>query len=245
MSKNTTANIQIIELQKPTGETFSFEMVEVQGGMYKRGSTKNKDEQPVREVSVPTFWIGKFPVIQSLYEFVMDKNPSWFKGKNRPVERVTWEDCKIFIEALNKLSGKNFRLPSEAEWEYAARGGIHWEDNYEYAGGNENELKKVAWYGENSHRETKPVGLKQPNQLGLYDMSGNVWEYCEDHWHGNYDDAPDDGSAWVEKSDDDERVVRGGSWPDLSDLCRVAFRLSYYLFGDDSIIGLRLALPQF
>lgn len=243
MLRNTKTNTHTILLQKPTGETCSFEMVEVKGGTFKMGAEESEydDERPVHEVTVPTFWIGKFPVIQALYEFVMGKNPSYFKGKNRPVETVTWEDCKIFIEALNQLSDKNFRLPSEAEWEYAARGGIHWEDGYEYAGGKE--LKKVGWYDENSHQETKPVGLKQPNQLDLYDMSGNVWEYCEDLWHESYEGAPTNGSAWIEKLDDDWRVVRGGSWISYPGYCRVACR--YGSLNDYGNFGLRLALPQF
>ncbi|MEZ4885481.1 MAG: formylglycine-generating enzyme family protein [Chitinophagales bacterium] len=237
----TLPKTQTLSLQKPTGETFDIELIEVIGSTFRMGSNEGRDnEKPVHEVSVPTFWIGKFPVTQALYEWTMGKNPSWFKGKNRPVEMVSWKDCQVFIQKLNDISGKNFRLPTEAEWEYAARGGIYWEKDYLYAGGNE--LNKFAWYGENSHLETKPVGLKQPNQLGIYDMSGNVREYCEDRWHNNYEGAPEDGSAWIDGTTS-RRVVRGGSWRYDPYGCRVAFR--YFNLYDYFNLGLRLALPQF
>ena len=170
----------------------------------------------------------------------MGDNPSFFKGKQRPVERVSWEDAQIFIKKLNGITGKHFRLPSEGEWEYAARGGPH-KSPYRYAGSDK--LKEVGWFASNSHGETKPVGLKAPNELGLYDMSGNVWEWCEDDWHVDYQKAPDNGSAWIDSPDRGSlRVNRGGGYFDDAQGCRVSsrdFNTPSYRYRD---LGFRLAL---
>ncbi len=214
-----TSNSQTLLLSKSPQDTFPLEMIEVKGSTFQMGGTKHSDEKPIHEVTVPTFWIGKYPVTQSLYEWVMGENPSYFQGKDRPVESVSWNDAQIFIRQLNQISEKQFRLPSEAEWEYAARGGIYWSKNYYYAGSND--IEKVAWHIENNHEETKPVGLKQPNQLGIYDMSGNLGEWCEDNYGNNmHRDFPLDGSAWINEyiviRDDvtiwRDRVIRGGFW---------------------------------
>jgi sulfatase modifying factor 1 len=146
-----------------------------------------ENEQPIHEVELSNFHIGKYPITQALWKAVMgdDNNPSYFKGDNRPVESVSWNDAQAFIQKLNEMneSGGQYRLPTEAEWEYAARGG-QLSRGYKYAGSDQ--LEEVGWYGENSHDETKPVGLKDPNELGLFDMSGNVYEWSRDLYSSNY-----------------------------------------------------------
>jgi formylglycine-generating enzyme required for sulfatase activity len=184
-------------------------MQPIKGGSFMMGSNDgNNDEKPIHQVTVKDFYIGKYPVIQALWQKVMDNNPSYFKGRNRPVECISWDDItEEFLPKLNEqtnLSGK-FRLPTEAEWEYAAKRN----QNTEYVGSNN--LEEVGWYDENSHYETKPAGLKNPNDLDLYDMSGNVLEWCEDVWHYNYINAPNDGTAWLDDVDDKKiyYVLRG------------------------------------
>jgi len=227
---------------------FSFDMIPIEGGTFTMGNneSEHEDEKPAHPVTVPDFYLGKYPVTQALWQAVMGKenNPSYFKGLNRPVESVSWDDTQVFLEKLKEQTGKTYRLPSEAEWEYAARGGKPSPSGAggqsgAYAGGNK--LKEVGWYNDNSHGETKPVGMKLPNELGLYDMSGNVWEWCADVWHDNYDHAPADGSAWLTGGDQGRRVVRGGSWYDDDYYCRVSYRDYYYTDDWYYSIGFRLA----
>jgi len=224
-------------------------LVFIEGDTFRMG-TPARDERPDHDVTVPSFYLAKYPVTQRLWQAVMGENPSYFQGGSRPVETVSWEDAQAFIEKLNahpaaqaylqtlNPPGGKFRLPSEAEWEFAARGGID-SNGYKYAGSNK--LKEVGWYHENRHGETKPVGLKFPNELGLYDMSGNVREWCEDVWHENYEGAPDDGSAWVKGGEQNFRVVRGGFLFFFDYLCRVSSR--YYADADvrNYELGFRLA----
>jgi formylglycine-generating enzyme required for sulfatase activity len=169
------------------------------------------------------------------------------------VEDVSWDDAQHFFERLNSLYAGSeayqarpgrFGLPTEAQWEYAARGGRYGKYfNYPYSGGKR--LEELGWYRENSHGETQPVGRKLPNALGLYDMSGNVWEWCEDDWHDNYENAPDDGSAWVDTPRGSYRVFRGGSWFNSADYCRVACRDFHHPGSRDGILGFRAAfVPQ-
>ena len=217
-----------------------FEMIHIPGGKLMIGSEEHPWEKPSHEVSVPDFYLGKYPVTQQLWRAVMgdDNNPSYYTGDLRPVESISWNQAQEFIQRLNKISRQNYVLPSEAIWEYAARGGQK-SQGFRYAGSNK--LKEVGWYNLNSHRETKPVGLKQSNELGLYDMSGNVWEWCADHWHESYEGAPVDGSPWVSGGDEARRVVRGGSWLNYDYYCRVSVRyrdLTENRFDD---IGFRLA----
>ena len=216
-------------------------MVPVEGGMFMMGR-KTKwyeiSDDDEHQVKLPSFSIGKYEVTQEEWEAVMGNNPSKIKGAKHPVEQVSWVDCQAFISKLNKLTGKQFRLPTEAEWEFAARGGNH-SRGYKYSGSND--VGSVAWYEGNSGRETHPVGQKQPNELGLYDMSGNVWEWCQDWYSENYygsspsqnPKGPYSGSG---------RVYRGGSWFNGAWCCRVSYR--YYYSPDDrgSNLGLRLAL---
>jgi len=203
-------------------------MVPVEGGTFMMGATAEQgddawdNEKPAHQVTVSSFSIGKYEVTQEEWEAVMGENPSAFKGDKNPVENVSWDDCQKFISKLNELTGKQFRLPTEAEWEFAARGGNKRLENTKYAGGAD--IDAVAWYEGNSGSTTHPVGEKSPNALGLYDMSGNVWEWCEDYY-GPYDSStqkdpkgPASGSY---------RVKRGGSWYHLARYCLVSYRDSY------------------
>jgi formylglycine-generating enzyme required for sulfatase activity len=216
------------------------EMIKIPEGDFIMGDNNSgwDREKPEHPVHVPSFYIGKYPVTQALWQKVMGNNPSRFKGKNRPVEQVSWNDItEIFLPKLNKITslGGKSRLPTEAEWEYAAHGNVGTGDalsthtnaqNTKYAGSNN--LEEVGWYNENSHYETKPVGLKNPNKFDLYDMSGNVSEWCEDQWHDNYKNAPDDGTAWITDTPDKSlyRVLRGGSYFYDSGYCRSSSRIS-------------------
>ena len=218
-----------------TANGVTFKMIAVQGGTYTMGAADNDPEayeceKPAHKETVSDFMIGETPVTQDLWQAVMGSNPSNFKGNmQRPVEQVSWNDCQTFIRKLNQLTGQNFRLPSEAEWEYAARGGNR-SKGYKYAGSND--VDAVAWYDDNSGSTTHKVKTKQPNELGIYDMSGNVWEWCQDNWCDDYNSPRDSGG----------RVLRGGSWRyDAGDV-RVSYRsISAPGFRHFSY-GLRLAL---
>ena len=224
----------------------SFEMVYVQGGTFRMGATVEQgedaygDEKPVHSVTLSDFHIGKYEVTQGLWKEVMGENPSHNKaGDNYPVERVSWEDCQRFIERLNNRTGLNFRLPTEAEWEYAARGGRK-SRGYKYSG-TTYDLESVAWYDGNSGNETHPVGRKSPNELGLYDMSGNVWEWCQD-WYGSYGSSAQTDPMGLQSGAG--RVFRGGGYISVSGAryCRVSCRADFGPGGRDSSIGLRLVL---
>ena len=233
-------------------ETVSLELIFVQGtgnDTFRMGGTD--EDNPYCNVAVDDFWIGKYPVTQAQWEAVMGDshpNPSFFKGKNRPVERVSWNDAIAFINALNeKLKGepilkvKAFALPTEAQWEYAARGGVHWRDAFIYAGSDD--INKVAWYYKNSHSETQPVGLKHPNQLGIYDMSGNVWEWClSDYSPYPYREDYEENNMWDRGY---FNLFRGGSWGSDSNNCAAAKRGNDLSTAFDDDYGFRLCLLQF
>ena len=228
-------------------DELSFDMILIKGGEFRMGGTDDEsddNEKPVHGVSLPSFYLGKYPVTQSVWTAVMGNNPSLYKGNQRPVERVSWDDAQEFICKLNEITRKVYRLPSEAEWEYAARGGTLMEgDGYVYAGSDK--LKQVGWYHGNSDGQTHDVGLKVPNELGLYDLNGNVYEWCQDQWHGYFEGAPDDGSAWEDRHKGASRVMRGGSWPYSSRDCRVASRHYYAPASLAEHLGFRLAvIPQ-
>ncbi len=218
-------------------------MVRVEGGTFTMGATSEQgsdaydDEKPAHQVTLSSFYIGKYEVTQAEWQAVMGTNPSYFKGDNLPVENVTWYDCQEFIRKLNELTGKQFRLPTEAEWEYAARGGKR-SYGVKYAGGSD--IDNVAWYKENSNKTTHPVGQKRANELGLYDMSGNVNEWCQDAY-GDYSSASQTNPQGPATCDNG-RVVRGGSWFDNAGGCRISFRVSYNPISGS--VGLRLALPN-
>ena len=220
----------------------SFEMVRVEGGTFRMGATsEQKDEawdreKPVHSVTLSGYYIGKTEVTQVLWEAVMGINPSKFIGDNLPVEMVSWDDCQEFIRELNALTGQNFRLPTEAEWEFACRGGNN-SRGYKYSGSNN--LGSVAWYDGNSGNKTHPVGTKAPNELGIYDMSGNVWEWCAD-WYGDYSSGAQTNPTGPYGGSN--RVYRGGSWNYDVGRCRSSNRDFYYPWIRDIILGLRLAL---
>ena len=203
----------------------SFEMTSIEGGSFKMGDGSLESRtKPVHEVTVADFFISQYPVTQKLWREVMGKDPGklQFKGCDKcPVQSVTWKDTQEFLVRLNEKTDIKYRLPSEAEWEYAARGGRN-SKGFLYAGSNN--LNEVAWFKGNAEPKTYPVGQKKANELDIYDMNGNVWEWCEDDWHNNYRNAPRDGSAWVGAKRGSGRVGRGGSWSDDADRCRVAYR---------------------
>ena len=220
----------------------SYEMVWVEGGTFRMGATSEQGsdawdfEKPVHSVTLSGYYIGKTEVTQALWKAVMGSNPSFFEGDNLPEEQVSWDDCQEFIRELNALTGQNFRLPTEAEWEFACRGGNN-SRGYKYSGSNY--IDNVAWYDGNSGDKTHPVATKSPNELGIYDMSGNVDEWCND-WYGGYTSGaqtnpkgPYGGSC---------RVRRGGCWNDLAGCCRSSDRSIGRPTIRFNYLGLRLAL---
>ena len=240
-------------------ETFTvngvtFKMVAVEGGTFTMGATAEQgsdawsNEYPAHQVTLSGYNIGETEVTQALWQAVMGSNPSYFKSNlQRPVERVSWNDCQTFITKLNELTGRNFRLPTEAEWEYAARGGNE-SKGYKYAGSNT--IGDVAWYEVNSYDVdssspeygTHPVATKSPNELGLYDMSGNIWEWCQDWYDSSYySNSPAANPTGPESGT--SRVGRGGGWQSDAGICRVSHRIGG---AGPSLkltdLGLRLAL---
>ncbi len=191
-------------------------------GVFQMGSVRgNAESSPVHKVTISHgFWISRYPVTQAQWQEIMGDNPSGFRGDTLPVENVSWEDAQNFIEKLNALEKGVFRLPSESEWEYACRAGSEAEWCF---GDDVSELAEYAWYYENAGGRTHPVGEKQSNAWGIYDMHGNVCEWCADTWHPSYAGAPEDGSAWC-GTDSEERVTRGGSWCIITEDCRTAGR---------------------
>ena len=237
-----------LNTSEPSKQTFNvngveFKMIKVEGGTFSMGATSEQeddaydDEYPVHSVTLSDYYIGETEVTQELWEAVMGSNPSYFEGDNqRPVENVSWNDCQKFIKKLNRLTGKEFRLPTEAEWEYAARGGKY-SRGYKYSGSNN--ADEVAWYDSNSGSKTHPVKTKKDNELGLYDMSGNVWEWCNDWW-GCYQSNSQTNPTGP--SEGESRVLRGGGWCYFDMGVRVS-RRDYLTPGyRHIIIGLRLAL---
>ena len=229
----------------------SFDMIAVEGGTFTMGATEEQgsdaygDETPTHQVTLSSYYIGKTEVTQELWQAVMGKslsqigselgNRTYGEGANYPMYYVSWEDCQEFITKLNALTGKNFRLPTEAEWEFAARGGSN-SQGFKYSGSNT--LSNVAWYNAST---THPVATKASNELSIYDMSGNVWEWCNDWYSTSYytsasqtnPTGPNSGSS---------RVCRGGSWSYDARSCRVSFRSGYNPTNRLGNLGLRLAL---
>ena len=228
----------------PVKDGISIDMVRVEAGTFTMGATPemknpNDDEKPTHRVTLTNdYYIGKYEVTQALWKAVMGNNPSNFKGDNLPVDSVSWDDCQDFLSKLNRITGKTFRLPTEAEWEYAARGGNK-SRGYQYSGSNN--LSDVAWYDDNSGNKTHAVGTKQPNELGIYDMSGNVMEWCQDRY-GKYNSSSQVNPTGANSGYD--RVSRGGSWFIFACSCRSSCRISFAPGSRSDILGLRLVLSE-
>ena len=219
-----------------------FTMIAVEGGTFTMGATPEQgsdagsDEKPAHKVTLSDYHIGETEVTQALWQAVMGKKPSKYKGYNLPVEVVSWNDCQNFVKKLNSLTGRNFRLPTEAEWEYAAQGGNK-SRGYKYSGSNN--VDNVAWYRNNSGLKTHPVKTKQANELGIYDMSGNVYEWCQD-WKGEYSSnaqANPKGPNWGPYP-----VIRGGCWDEIAWRCRSSFRSGDGPDNSHGDLGFRLVL---
>ena len=225
-------------------DDISLEMVLIPGGSFEMGAAENElesseDELPQHLVTVPTFFMGRYPVTQAQWravaalpqeEITLETDPSNFKGDDRPVEKVNWHEAVEFCQRLSKKTGRDYRLPSEAEWEYACRAGTktpfhvgetittdlaNYDGNYVYGKGTKGEYRE----------ETTPVGqFGVANNFGLCELHGNVWEWCADPWHSNYENTPTDGSVWEAGGDDSYRIIRGGSWSSDPGDCRSAYR---------------------
>ncbi len=215
------------------GNGVTLDMVQIPEGTFTMGSPaeeeeRKDDEEPQHQVTVPGFFMGKYEVTQAQYQVIMGKNPSYFQDKKRPVDNVSWHDATEFCNQLSQKTGRTYRLPSEAEWEYACRAGTttpfyfgetittelaNYNGKYPYASAPEGKYRK----------ETTDVGIFPPNAFGLYDMHGNLWEWCQDTSHKNYQGAPIDGSAWI-GNDNRNRIMRGGSWSSPPEVCRSAIR---------------------
>jgi formylglycine-generating enzyme required for sulfatase activity len=244
--KTENLNLTLVEV-KPKNKDFvetvkglNMKLIFVEGGTFQMGATSEQgsdaesDEKPVHSVTLDSYYIAETEVTQAQWRAIMGTNPSNFSGDNRPVEKVSWDDAQEFCRKLSQLTGKTYTLPTEAQWEYAARGGKK-SKGYKYSG--RNSINDVAWYNDNSRSMTHSVKQKQPNELGLYDMSGNVWEWCSD-WYGDYSSSnqtnptgPSSGSF---------RVLRGGSWYDNAGYCRVSSRVSNDPSSRYDIMGFRL-----
>ena len=228
----------------PVKDGISIDMVRVEAGTFTMGATAEMedpygDEKPTHQVTLTNdYYMGKYEVTQALWQAVMNSNPSYFKGDNLPVEQVSWDDCQEFLSKLNSITGKTFRLPTEAEWEYAARGGKK-SRGYQYSGSNN--LSDVAWYKDNSDRKTHDVGSKQANELGIYDMSCNVREWCQD-WYGSYSSSSQVNPIGANSGY--HRVCRGGGWYFTARNCRSSYRNSISPDGRGYDFGLRLVLSE-
>ncbi|GAB4325491.1 MAG: hypothetical protein OHK0047_10400 [Leptolyngbyaceae cyanobacterium] len=250
------------------GKVVTLYLVLIPGGSFRMGSPadeleRSESEDPQHTVTVPQFFMGKYPVTQAQWQAVaalpqvnrkLESDPSRFKGSDRPVELVSWYDAVEFCDRLSQLTGRPYRLPSEAEWEYACRAGtttpFHFgetitTDLANYCGEDRKEYGWSGSYGRGPkgiyRQETTTVGsFGVANAFGLFDMHGNVWEWCLDHWHENYKGAPTDGSAWVTGGDSDRRLLRGGSWGNNPRLCRSACRDGLNPDDRDDLIGFRV-----
>lgn len=225
----------------------SFKMIKVNGGSFYMGATPECDcgeaqwwEKPIHRVRLDEYYIGETEVTQELWEEVMGYNPSEkFVGRNYPVNCVSWDDCIEFCRVLSLKTGKRFRLPTEAEWEYAARGGNK-SKLYKFSGSNN--LYQVAWCLDNSDSIPHQVKTKKPNELGIYDMTGNAWEWCSDYWSEKYNDSPQNnpkGPAYGEY-----RVHRGGGWLNLPKSCRISYRHYARPGRKNDYRGFRLAMDD-
>jgi formylglycine-generating enzyme required for sulfatase activity len=223
-------------------EPSKYELVWIKGGAFMMGSSELDDEKPVHEVTVPDFYMGRYPVTNEEYGRFIEatgyQEPIYwgqvsYNQRRQPVVGVGWNDAKSFAKWAE------LQLPSEAQWEYACRSGT---TTRYYTGNSEDDLDRAGWYAKNSGNKLHRVGEKEPNVFGLYDMHGNVWEWCEDHWHDNYAGAPGDGSARVDQKGGTGQVMRGGSWFGIAKLCRSACRYGGVPDFRDDDLGFRLVL---
>lgn len=236
------------------GNGVTLEMVYIPGGTFIMGSPDTEtdrynDESPLHQVTFKPFYMSKYPLTQAQWQAVMgpNNNSSAFKGDNRPIERISWNKAIEFCQLLSKQTGRHYHLPSEAEWEYCCRAGTttpfyfgemistdlaNYDGNYIYKSGAKGEYRA----------KTTEVGNFPPNAFGLYDMHGNLWEWCADSWHHNYEGAPADGSAWEDEVDSLTRLLRGGSWDNNPEGCRCANRSRISASDRCSFIGFRVAL---
>ena len=228
----------------PVRYGLTIEMVKVEGGTFMMGATPEmqnpyEQEKPVHQVTLTNdYYMGKYEVTQALWQAVMESNPSNFKGANLPVEQVSWDDCQVFLTKLNSMTGRKFRLPTEAEWEYAARGGKK-SLGYQYSGSNN--ISDVAWYKDNSGGITHSVGMKQANELGIFDMNGNVWEWCQD-WFDSYSSSSQTNPTGAISGA--FRVFRGSSWGGNVRMCHLSCRDRYVTYCRNYRLGFRLALSE-
>ena len=245
LMENKNQNLFFQKEQKslpPVIQNLINNMVHVEGGTFIMGTIPGQDrvvnylERPSHQVTLSSFSIGKYEVTQEEWEAVMGANSSNNKGAKLPVECVSWDGCQIFIRNLNNMTGRQFHLPTEAEWEFAARGGND-SKGYKYSGSDN--LDNVAWYKGHCGRTTHEVGLKSPNELGIYDMNGNVSEWCQD-WLGRYSSSSQTNP--VELTEDNYRIIRGGDWKSDVEKCRVSARSIYYPTKNLKSVGFRLAL---
>ncbi len=264
ISITTSAIKQSLEQEESLNFLYKPDLILVQGGSFKRGSYDYNNEQPIFEVTIQDFYIGKYPVTFKEYDAfcnLTNKEKPHDNGWGRdqlPVIYVNWYDATNYCNWLSEKTGKKYRLPTEAEWEYAARGGNH-SKGYKYAGSNN--LEEVGWFWKNSgdkrligdwnneaieknNCQSRSVREKKPNELRIYQMSGNVWEWCEDIWHEDYFDAPKDGSAWIENVDFELRILRGGSWNSGDIECRVSNRNYNAPIEKYGYIGFRLVCEK-
>jgi formylglycine-generating enzyme required for sulfatase activity len=256
-SKNVNVNEssgQASRFIEDLGNEVKIEMVFIPGGKFFMGASatergSQKSERPQHLVSVPSFFMGRYPLTQAQYEALMGNNPSYFKGENLPVEQVNWNDAQDFCRELNKRSRRKYGLPSEAQWEYACRAGTKTSFYFgetitpQIANYNGNYTYKSEEKGVYRSKPT-PVGSFPPNGFGLHDVHGNVWEWCEDEWHANYEGAPTDGSVWINIKNNNFRLLRGGSW-DINPInCRSARRIRWSADGRGSDVGFRLVCAQ-
>jgi formylglycine-generating enzyme required for sulfatase activity len=253
-------------------EEIRLDMVLIPGGTFIMGSPDgekgaNSTEKPQHEVTVPQFFMGRYPITQAQWRVVADwpaivgyppfdrplnPDPSSFKGDDRPVENVNWDDATEFCQRLSQRTGRQYRLPSEAEWEYACRAGT--QTPFSFGNYISTELANYSGseYGESPACETKgkttDIGLYLPNNFGLCDMHGNVWEWCEDDWHKSYEGAPTDGSAWLNRENENStKIIKGGSWVSVPRGCRSAYRYLYSCDYRGNYAGFRVACaaPRF
>ena len=224
-------------------QNVGLELVELPPGEFMMGSLRGFPlELPVHRVRIgKPFLIGKFPVTQNEWTTVMGSNPSLFSGAgDLPVEGVSWDDANAFAEKLTARTRRRVRLPTEAEWEYACRAGVSEEFHF---GASDERLTEYAWFDLNSNGRTHPVGTKKPNPWGLHDVSGNVWEWCEDVWHSDYEGAPRDGKPWLDAAErQPRRCLRGGAWNYDTFRCRSAYRSFECKDFSTDHFGLRVAM---